>query len=96
VAEGAPEVIRSWNFDGIFESARAAEFSEYERWTKGVADRKTYETLLKDVAVPPESFYLSGIREDGYREYAYSADLQNWISQGKAPVDLRRSVPVLR
>ncbi len=96
VAEGAPEVIRTWDFDKIFRSAREAEFSEYLSWTEGVHDRESYETLLKDVAVPPESFYFSGLREDGYREYAYSADVRDWISQREAATDLRRRVPVLR
>jgi hydroxymethylglutaryl-CoA synthase len=96
VAESAPEVIRNWNFDAIFSSARRADFSEYLRWTEGGHDKNTYEMILKDVAVPPETFYLSGIREDGYREYAYSADLRDWISQRETPVDLRRRVPVFR
>jgi hydroxymethylglutaryl-CoA synthase len=96
VAESAPEVIRTWDFDKIFRSAREAEFSEYLRWTEGAHDRESYEALLKDVTVPPESFYLSGLREDGYREYAYSADARDWISQREAAADLRRRVPVLR
>ncbi|UCF98253.1 MAG: hydroxymethylglutaryl-CoA synthase [Spirochaetaceae bacterium] len=96
VAEGAPEVIRSWDFDRIFRSAREAAFTEYQLWTQGAHHRSAYENLLKDVAVPPESFYLSGIREDGYREYAFAADVRDWISQREAPVDLRRRVPILR
>jgi hydroxymethylglutaryl-CoA synthase len=96
VAEGAPEVIRGWDFDRIFRSVRDADFTAYERWTRGVHGREEYENLLKDVAVPPESFYLSGIREDGYREYAFAADVRDWISQREAPVDMRRRVPILR
>jgi hydroxymethylglutaryl-CoA synthase len=96
VAEGAPEVIRRWDFDRVFRSARDADFPEYQRWTEGVGDRQHYENLLKDVAVPPESFYLSGIREDGYREYAFAADVRDWISQREASVDMRRRVPILR
>jgi hydroxymethylglutaryl-CoA synthase len=96
VAEGAPEVIRDWDFDRIFRSAQDADFAEYQRWTEGVHGRDDYENLLKDVAVPPESFYLSGIREDGYREYAFAADVRDWISQREASVDMRRRVPILR
>ena len=96
VAEGAPEVIRGWDFDRIFRNARDADFAAYQRWTEGVHGREDYENLLKDVAVPPESFYLSGIREDGYREYAFAADVRDWISQREAPVDMRRRVPILR
>jgi hydroxymethylglutaryl-CoA synthase len=96
VAEGAPEVIRGWDFDRIFRNARDADFAAYQRWTEGVHGRGDYENLLKDVAVPPESFYLSGIREDGYREYAFAADLRDWISQRETSVDLRRRVPILR
>jgi hydroxymethylglutaryl-CoA synthase len=96
VAEGAPEVIRGWDFDRIFRNARDADFAAYQRWTEGAHGREDYENLLKDVAVPPESFYLSGIREDGYREYAFAADLRDWISQRETSVDLRRRVPILR
>jgi len=96
VAEGAPEVIRSWDFDRIFRNAQDADFAEYQRWTQGPHSRDDYENLLKDVAVPPESFYLSGIREDGYREYAFAADVRDWISQREASVDMRRPVTVLR
>ena len=96
VAEGAPEVIRNWDFDRIFRNAQDADFAEYQRWAQGLHSRDEYENLLKDVSVPPESFYLSGIREDGYREYAFAADVRDWISQREAPVDMRRRVPVLR
>ena len=96
VAEGAPEVIRGWDFDRIFRNARDADFAAYQRWTEGVHGREDYENLLKDVAVPPESFYLSGIREDGYREYAFAADVRDWISQRETSGDLRRRVPILR
>jgi hydroxymethylglutaryl-CoA synthase len=96
VAEGAPEVIRNWDFDRIFRNAQDADFADYQRWAQGLHSRDEYENLLKDVAVPPESFYLSGIREDGYREYAFAADVRDWISQREAPVDMRRRVPVLR
>jgi hydroxymethylglutaryl-CoA synthase len=96
VAEGAPEVIRNWHFDRVFESTRDADFSDYQRWTQGVRGGDEYEKLLKDVAVPPESFYLSGIREDGYREYAFAADVRDWIPQRETPVDMRRRVPILR
>jgi hydroxymethylglutaryl-CoA synthase len=96
IAEGAPEVIRNWDFDRIFQSAQDADFADYQRWTQGVHGRDEYENLLKDVAVPPESFYLSGIREDGYREYAFAADVRDWISQREASVDMRRRLPILR
>jgi hydroxymethylglutaryl-CoA synthase len=96
VAEGAPEVIRNWDFDRIFRSARDTDFAEYRRWTQGVHGAEEYENLLKDVAVPLESFYLSGIREDGYREYAFAADVRDWIPQREASIDMRRRVPVLR
>ena len=96
IAEGAPEVIRGWELDRIFQSAQDADFAAYQRWAEGVHDREEYENLLKDVAVPPESFYLSGIREDGYREYAFAADVRDWISQREASVDMRRRVPILR
>jgi len=69
VASRAPEVISRWNLEAITESARSASIGEYEEWLAGPYDRTEYDKLLASRTVAPGDFYLSGIREDGYREY---------------------------
>jgi hydroxymethylglutaryl-CoA synthase len=96
VAEGAPEVIKAWDFDSLFTSARESTMEEYEVWAGGPYERAELEELLEGSSIPAETYYLSGIREDGYREYKYAAAVRDWIPEREASVDLRRSVPVLR
>lgn len=70
VAESAPEVLERWKLDRIWESARPAPMIDYERWLSAPYDRERYAELVRTcVDIPPKSFYLSGLREDGYREY---------------------------
>jgi hydroxymethylglutaryl-CoA synthase len=96
VAEGAPDVIKKWNFAGLFASAREATMEEYELWASGPYGREELEKLLQGSSVPAEAFYLSGLRKDGYREYNYAAAVGDWLPEREAPVDLHRPVTVLR
>jgi hydroxymethylglutaryl-CoA synthase len=96
VAEGASEVIESWDFESLFSSARESTMEEYEVWAGGPYERAELGQLLEGSSVPAESFYLSGIREDGYREYKYAAAAQDWLPETEAAAGLQRSVPVLR
>ncbi len=71
VSASAPSVIAGWNIEEIAGSARQASIEEYEAWIAGSCD--------KDRSVPARAarpaagdFYLSGIRDDGYREYGYA------------------------
>jgi hydroxymethylglutaryl-CoA synthase len=95
VAGAAPDVIRHWDLERVLKEAQEATMQEYDLWSSGPYAGEEFEKLLEHAKVPPESFYLSGIREDGYREYRYSARLRDWLPQREASVDLHRSVPVL-
>jgi len=95
VAAQAPEVIKAWDWDRLRGSAREATMEEYEQWAAGPYGREGLERLLPGTSVPSESFYLSGIREDGYREYKYAAAAGDWLPEREAPVDLHRRVTVL-
>ncbi len=72
ITETAPEVLKNWRLNNIWDSARSATMTDYERWLAAPYDREQYAELVSKCAnVPSESFYLSGIREDGYREYQF-------------------------
>jgi hydroxymethylglutaryl-CoA synthase len=72
VAPGAPEVIESWDLDSVFRAERDASIEEYETWLTAPHSADTLKTLLNQSTLPQEQFYLASIRDDGYREYAFS------------------------
>jgi len=71
VAESAPSVLERWKLGAQWRSARSADMFEYDRWVGAPYERGRYNELVVEARndVPAGSFYLSGIREDGYREY---------------------------
>ena len=71
IAPGAPEVIKSWDLDRVYRTARQVDFPQYETWLSAPHSNERLQQLFTEPDVPPESFYLSGIREDGYRQYAF-------------------------
>ncbi len=66
VAERAPEILKRWDIASVWREASARSFAEYESWLAHAGGRDPEG----DGRAAPGSFYLSGIREDGYREYA--------------------------
>ena len=94
VAPSAPEVIARWNLPAIFESARPATFEEYEAWTAGPVQPELHARLMENAVVPSETFLLSGIRKDGYREYEFrtAQRIANRDEEREAPDDLHGSV----
>lgn len=71
VAQRAPQVIESWNLDSLFAGARDATDGEYETWITAPHPAERLKTLYTADTIPSGSYYLAGIREDGYREYAF-------------------------
>ncbi len=69
VAPGAPEVIERWDVDQVLNGKRTSDLSAYERFLETPLDAEEYARRLDESAVPNGSFYLQGIREDGYRRY---------------------------
>ena len=96
IAGSAAEVISQWRLDTLFNSARAATFEEYEAWTGGPVQPELHARLMENAAVPPETFLLSGIRKDGYREYDFSkaGELADRGEERETPDDLHGSVAV--
>jgi hydroxymethylglutaryl-CoA synthase len=96
VVPTAPTVLATWDLDRLLSVGREATFEEYSTWAAGPYEAAQYAELAKGVTLPGGSFYLAQIREDGYREYGYAAELRDWLPQREAPVDLHRPVPILR
>ncbi len=94
IAAGAPEVISRWNLSRIFHSARAASFEEYEAWVSGPAEPEVYSRLVEHAVIPPGTFFLAGVRKDGYREYSKAAERGSLGEEREAPVDLPQPVAV--
>jgi hydroxymethylglutaryl-CoA synthase len=90
----APEVLSTWDLDRTLAASRPASIEEYDLWMDGPYDAADYERLNQGRQVPSGSFYLSGIREDGYREYRHASELDNWLPEGEASSNLHRSRPV--
>lgn len=94
VAQEAPEVIREWALEDALYYGRDTGFEEYNTWINGPYQNKEYRRIVTSSIIPPGSFYLEGIREDGYHEYTYKARLRDWSPESQASNDLYRSVEV--
>ena len=73
IAPGAPEVIESWDLDSVFRDERDASMEEYETWLTAPHSAERLQELVNESDVPSGQFFLSSIREDGYREYGFTA-----------------------
>jgi len=90
----APEVLSTWDLDRTLATGRAASIEEYDLWIESPYEAADYDRLNQGRQVPADSFYLAGIREDGYREYRHAVELHNWLPEGEASSNLHRSRPV--
>jgi hydroxymethylglutaryl-CoA synthase len=91
VARQAPEVIAAWNVSGIITGSEEASLAEYEEWMERNGNGEGAGEAGAAM-VPPESFYLKGIREDGYREYSYAPTREHREAQGETSRDLHANV----
>ena len=71
IAADAPEVIRSWDLESVW-NGETASIDQYEIWAS--TDKQSPEEYSRHLQeklsrVEPNSIYLNRIREDGYREY---------------------------
>jgi len=90
VGAPAPEVLSSWDLDRTLSTYRTAGIDDYLRWTAGPDEI----TETRGWHLPEGSFYLAGIREDGYREYGYAAESRDRLPEGETPRHLQRPVQV--
>ena len=83
IAEGAPEVIGRWNLDRVRSDSRSASLEEYEGWLDGAHGTAGLSPVLDRSSLPADTFFLAGIRNDGYREYGKTDAPQSWIHQAE-------------
>lgn len=74
VAADAPAVIGNWDLPALLDAGQSGSMEEYLRWSSGPYEGNVYNSLLRNSIIPAKSFYLSGIREDGYREYEFNTE----------------------
>jgi hydroxymethylglutaryl-CoA synthase len=94
VAETAPQVIEGWKPGRVFSSARPASFEEYSAWVAGPMDADDHDRAIEQAALSAGTFFLAGVRKDGYREYRRAEELGDWIKEREASGDLHRSLAV--
>jgi hydroxymethylglutaryl-CoA synthase len=94
IAPDAPRVISRWRLQRLFDSARPASFEEYAGWVSGPVAPEVYERIIERAVLPPEAFFLAGVRGDGYREYRKAEELGHRIEEREASVDLPQPVAV--
>lgn len=72
VTQGALSVISHWKLESLLEDKCEDSIERYLEWLSTEKTPANYASLL--AADTPDSgrFYLAGLREDGYREYARS------------------------
>ncbi len=68
VAEGAPARIAAWDLESLLKSATQATFDDYLRFVEPTTYNLSHGPI-SDEGVEPGRYYLSAIREDGFREY---------------------------
>lgn len=93
IAARAPEVIAAWDVSGLLSGTEEASFQDYQEWM----DRPGHGQGVGAsgaAALPPGSFYLKGIREDGYREYGYTGTGEHRDAEGEASRDLHGHLAV--
>ena len=72
VTEKAPQTMAKWDLDRDLNHAHDADLSDYDAWM--AADDDGHRGANGDApTIPADSFYLSGIREDGYRLYGWQS-----------------------
>ncbi len=71
VAPNAPNVIQSWDLEGVMRQSYEASFEEYVEWTQAYQSRPILAEAIEKNQLKPGSFYLKNLREDGYREYDF-------------------------
>lgn len=74
IAESAPAVIGRWDLDQILASGRRASFEEYEQWVNGPYLPTGYNHAPLGQGASAPMFSLRTVRDDGYREYAFTPD----------------------
>jgi hydroxymethylglutaryl-CoA synthase len=69
VAPRAAETIARWDLEALLGDYEEPPFESYQAWLDTVKIPETYASVLAVHRPPAGRFALTGLREDGYREY---------------------------
>lgn len=69
LAPNAARTVTRWNLDALLADASDPPFEVYQAWLDTVRTPANYPDLLRGSPPAPGRFALTGLREDGYREY---------------------------
>lgn len=69
LAPKSVSVISRWNLDGLLKTHTERPFAHYQAWLDNEKNPQTYPSLLAADPPPAGKLALTGLREDGYREY---------------------------
>jgi hydroxymethylglutaryl-CoA synthase len=98
VAADAPAVIGNWDLQALLDAGQSSSMKDYLRWSSGPYEGNEYNSLLHNSTIPAKSFYLSGIREDGYREYEFNTEAvqprYRELAESEASGDLYQPLPI--
>jgi hydroxymethylglutaryl-CoA synthase len=69
LAPRSAATIARWKLDALLADCVDPPFEDYQQWIDLVKTPETYPSVLKAAPPPAGRFALTGLREDGYREY---------------------------
>jgi len=69
IAPRAGATVARWNLEALWSDAAEASLEAYQAWLDTVKTPETYAALVAAQPPAPGRFALTGLREDGYREY---------------------------
>lgn len=70
VAPRAASVVARWDLEGLLADRVDAPFEHYQAWLDTVKTPENYAGIVASHPAKPGRFALTGLREDGYREYS--------------------------
>lgn len=73
IAKRAPQVIEGWDLDAVWNGEQKLPVSIYETWMNSPYPAEEYRARIAQAQVPRGRYYLSNIRDDGYREYRFNS-----------------------
>jgi hydroxymethylglutaryl-CoA synthase len=96
VSEKAADIIASWKLGDLYKSLPAPDFTAYEKWARGseALQGDHGDAYMKEI--PEASYFLKGVREDGYREYQYKSRVADGKKKKTASRDMHQSVSIYR
>ncbi len=90
IARRAPEIISSWP-ESLVNRGTTSSVRDYEIWMNLPYLGVDGPVADDQMEVPADAFYLSRIREDGYREYEFAHEQVSWNAVDTVPESVARA-----